>query len=270
MKRSCRTTIALVTAAVFLLTPLAALAADTIFCWFPPSWGSKGSEARAITEALSSKSGLDVKPRISKSYPEILAAFSSGKPSLVYVGSFVQAIIKARGIGTPLVQNVNGKELYSGVLAYPKGGDPEAILKDAAEQISFASGASSGESSAKAATAGRAAVAVKNHGAACQAVVAGKAKAAVVKNWWWAANKNKFPGLDVYEIPGVSENKNPDNVLTASKAVSAGDMKKITDAAVASKDVFGAQEMAPFDASNLSFSLDLMKRGKIDPLTYTW
>jgi ABC-type phosphate/phosphonate transport system substrate-binding protein len=270
MKRSSRIAVALVTAAVFLLTPLAALAADTIFCWFPPSWGSKGSAARAITESLSTNSGLDVKPRIAKSYPEILAAFSSDKPSLVYVGSFVQAIINARKIGTPLVQNVNGKELYSGVLVYPKGGDPAAILKDSPDQIAFASGASSGESSAKAATGGKAAVAVKNHGAACKAVEAGKAKAAVVKNWWWDGNKDKFPNFEMYEIPGVSVTKNPDNVLTASKAVSAGDMKKLTDAAVASKDVFGAQEMAPFDAANLAFTLELMEKGKIDPLTYAW
>ena len=33
-------------------------------------------------------------------------------------------------------------------------------------------------------------------------VYVGKAKAAVVKNWWWEGNKDDFPGLDVYEIPG--------------------------------------------------------------------
>ena len=65
-----------------------------------------------ITGALSQNSGVTVKPRIAKSYPEILKAFSTGDANLVYVGSFVQAIIKARGLGTPLAQTINGKELY--------------------------------------------------------------------------------------------------------------------------------------------------------------
>ena len=47
-------------------------------------------------------------------------------------------------------------------------------------------------------------------------------------------------------------------------------MKKISDAAAASKDVFGAQEMTPFSADDLAFSLQLMKKGKVDPLTYAW
>ena len=114
--------ISLLVIAVLLILPAALYAADgAITCWFPPGWKTKGSAARAITETLSQKSGLDIKPRIAKSYPEILEAFSSDNPSLVYVGSFVQAIINARNLGTPLAQNINGKELYSGVLVYPKG-----------------------------------------------------------------------------------------------------------------------------------------------------
>ncbi len=109
-----------------------------------------------------------------------------------------------------------------------------------------------------------------DYGATCGAVKAGKAKAGVVKNWWWEANKNKFPMLAMYRIPGVSIEKNPDNVLTASKAIPAYLLKKIADAAIASKDAFGAPEMAPFDQSRLEFSLGLMKKGKIDPLAYNW
>lgn len=255
---------------ILFLVSTVAYAADSITCWFPPGWKAKGSKARAITEALSAKSGLQIKPRIAKSYPDILRAFSKNEPSLVYVGSFVQAIIAARGLGTPLVQAINGKELYSGVMVYPKGQDAKAILKNNPAQVAFAIGASSGESSAKAATAGKASIGVANHGAAVNAVKAGKAKAAVVKNWWWAANKQKFPEMEMYEVPGVSEAKNPDNVLTASKAISAESMKKITAAAIASSDIFGAKEMAPFDKSKIEFSINLMKKGKIDPMTYSW
>ncbi len=264
-------TIILSIAAIMLFgTAVNSYSAESINCWFPPGWKAKGKTAKAITAALTSNSGLVIKPRIAKSYPEILRSFSSEEYSLVYVGSFVQAIIHARGLGTPLVQNINGKDLYSGIMVYPQGKKPEAILKNYPEQIAFTVGASSGESSAKAATNGQAAIGVTNHAAAAGAVKAGKAKAAVVKNWWWAANKQKFPMLAVYKIPGVSIEKNPDNVLTASKSVPPEMVKKITDAAIASKDVFGAPQMVPFDITRIEFSLGLMDKGKIDPLTYSW
>ena len=91
-----------------------------------------------------------------------------------------------------------------------------------------------------------------------------------MKNWWWEANKDKYPDLEVYMIPGISEVKNPDNVLTASKSVPADMQKKIADAAIQSKTVFGAKEMVPFNADNIEFSLNLMKKGKIDPMTYNF
>ncbi len=251
-------------------TALPGYCGDTITCWFPPSWKSKPDKAMKIAQTLSQESTLQIKPRIAKSYPEILKAFSSNQESLVYVGSFVQAIIKARKLGTPLIQSVNGKEMYSGVLVYPKGENPVAILEKSPAEIAYAVGASSGESSAKAATGGKASMGVPNHGAACAAVTAGKAKAGVVKNWWWEANKDKFPGLEIYEIPGISIMKNPDNILSASKSISPDIMLKVTAAAFDSREVFGVQRMVPFNSARLDFSLDLMKRGNIDPLTYTW
>jgi len=246
------------------------LAAGSIDMWFSPGWKSKTAKAKSITSELSSKSGIQVKPRIAGSYPQILKTFASGKPALVYVGSFVQAIIRARGLGEGLVQASNGKEFYSGVLVYPKGQDPKAILKNSPSKIAFAVGASSGESSAKAATAGKASIGTKNHAATCGAVKVGKAKAGVVKNWWWASNGKRFPELAMYLIPGVSEQKNPDNVLSASKGVSADVKAKIKEAAKASKDIFGASKMVDFDPSALDFSLSLMAKGKIDPNTYSW
>jgi len=257
-----------VTVALFAFSSVAI--ASTITCWFPAGWKTKGKIARDITNALSSSSGITVKPRIAKNYPEILKAFNSKKPTLIYVGSFVQAIIAARNLGAPLVQNINGKEFYSGIMVYPKGQDPTAILKAHPEKIAFAIGASSGESSAKAATHGKANMGVTNHGAAAGAVRAGKAKAAVVKNWWWKAHKDKFPMLEAYRIPAVSIEKNPDNVLTANKEVPFVSRMKLTKAAIASKDAFGAKEMVPFDMTRIEFSLELMKKGKIDPLTYSW
>lgn len=246
-------------------------AEDTLTCWFPPGWKNKAAQAQDIAKALSEESGVKVRPRIAKSYPEILSAFSTNEPNLVYVGSFVQAIINARDLGTPLAQNVNGQEMYSGVLVYPTGGDPVAILQKDAEQIAFAVGASSGESAAKAATGGKASVGTANHGASCAAIKAGRAKAAVVKNWWWKSNAGNYPELAMYEIPGVSLQKNPDNVLTASNAVPAAMKNKIQAAAIKSSAAFGeGAKMMPFSADKLAFSLELMQKGKINPKTYTW
>jgi ABC-type phosphate/phosphonate transport system substrate-binding protein len=244
-------------------------AGEALNCWFSP--GAKDNVAKAITDALSSNSGLTIVPKIAKDYPEILDAFSTGKPQLVYVGSFVQAVINARQLGTPLVQSANGKEMYSGILIYPAGQEPEVLLRESGAQIAYAVGASSGESTAKAVTAGKAAVGVSNHGEAVKAVQAGKAKAAVVKDWWWLANESKYSGLKSYRIPGFSEQRNPDNVLTVSKSVSADDVDKLTMAALSSSSAFGDNVVVvPFEASQLAFSLELMKKGKIDPLTYKW
>ncbi|TYO98469.1 ABC-type phosphate/phosphonate transport system substrate-binding protein [Geothermobacter ehrlichii] len=247
-----------------------AFAIDSLTCWFPPGWKNKADKARTIAKALSEETGIKIRPRIAKSYPEILKAFSTNQPNLVYAGSFVQAIIKARGLGTPLVQNINGKDLYCGVLVYPKGEDPVAILANYPDKIAYAIGASSGESSAKAATNGKAAIGVANHSVTCAAVKAGKAKAGVVKNWWWEANRHKFPELAMYKLPGISINKNPDNVLTASNAVPVEIQKKIAAAAQARKEAFDAPKMVPFDVSRLDFPLKLMAKGKIDPMTYSW
>jgi len=267
MKRSL---ILVISISLFILSPAKSISAENINCWFPPSWSSKVEKAEEISRALSSRSGLEISPRIAKSYPEILTAFSTEDKNLVYVGSFVQAIIKARGLGSALVQSVNGKELYCGVLVYPEGKDPEAILKNTPSKISFAIGASSGESTAKAATGGKAAIGTSSHHAALKAVAAGGAEAAVVKNWWWEINKGKFPGMTSYNIVGCSKNGNPDNVLTASKSFNKAEKEAIISAAMQSRNEFGAASMRLFHEDTLMFSLWLMKKGGIDPLKYDW
>lgn len=254
--------------AVTLSAP--ALAADTVTCWFPPGFKNM-DQASAITGALSKGSGAEINARVATSYSEILEAFAGKEMHLVYAGSFAQSIIMARKLGTPLVQNVDGNELYAGIMIHKMGQDPKAILSSSPAAIAYAIGASSGESCAKAATAGKAAVGVSSHAAAMDAVVAGKAQAAVVKDGWWQSNKSKYPGMTVYEIPKISVKKNPDNVLTASSEVPAALTAKLKAAAAANAGAFGpGAVMKPFAASQLNFSLGLMMQGKIDPLTYQW
>lgn len=247
-----------------------AVAQEKLDCWFPPEWKPKTIQVKAIVDSLSKQSGIAVVPRVARSYPEMLAAFAKGEPCLVYVGSFIQAIINARGLGIPLVHAHTGKEFYSGVMIYPVGEDPQSILANNPSEIAFAAGASSGESSAKAATDGKASIRTSNHAASAGAVKAGKAKAGFVKNWWWESNKDKYPELAMYKVPGVSEEKNPDNVLTASNSVSSENRLKIIEAAKKSNSIFEASEMAPFETAELEFSLSLMKKGLIDPNNYEW
>jgi ABC-type phosphate/phosphonate transport system substrate-binding protein len=262
--------IALLLLAIGCLSAGSALAADQVTCWFAPGWKSM-DQANAIAEALSKGSGANVKPRIANSYPEILDAFAGKEMNLVYAGSFAQAIIVARKLGTPLAQNVDGKELYAGIMIHKSEENPQNILSGSPAAIAYAIGASSGESSAKAATGGKAAMGVLSHGAAVEAVVSGKAKAALVKDSWWQSNQDKYKGLKVYEIPKISEKKNPDNVLTVSSEVPAALTDKLKAAALSNSAAFGQNaSMKPFSNAQLNFSLGLMMQGKIDPLTYKW
>jgi ABC-type phosphate/phosphonate transport system substrate-binding protein len=243
-------------------------AAQSLTCWFPP--GFNEAKAKSITTALSS-SGSTVEARIAKSYPEILEAFTTNQPNLVYAGSFVQAVVAARKLGTPMVQSADGKEMYAGILVCPKDKDPAVLLKQNPQEIAYARGASSGESTAKAATDGKANVAVSGHGDAVKAVLEGRAQGAVVKDWWWLSNEKNYGTLRSYRIPGFSEQRNPDNVLTASKAVPQATIDGLTLAAMANSAAFGEKTVVlPFDSGQLAFSLGLMSKGGINPLTYSW
>jgi ABC-type phosphate/phosphonate transport system substrate-binding protein len=251
-----------VCAALAALSFTPAARAD-VTCWFPPKYPAE--QAQKIAEALSK--GVPVQPRVAASYPEIIEALASKGDNVAYVGSFVQAIVAARQSGVTLVQAVDGKEFYGAWMVFPKGADPKAILAETPAEIAFAKGASSGESGAKAATDGKARVATASHDASVAAVKSGKAKAAFVKSWWWEANKAKHPELDVYKVPGVSDAKNPDNVLTASKSLDPAVRAKLKAAALAAPAAFGVKSVAEF-SGDLSFTTGLMKRGKIDPASY--
>lgn len=245
-----------------------AMAADQVTCWFAP--GKSLDQAKVVAEALSKASGAEVKARVANSYPEILDAFTGKEMNLVYAGSFAQSIIVARKLGTPLAQLADGKELYAGIMIHKAGDDPQQILASSPAAIAYAIGASSGESAAKAATGGKAALGVASHGAAVAALVDGKAKAAVVKDSWWQSNQGKYKGLKIYEIPKISEKKNPDNILTASSEVPAALAEKLKAAALSNAAAFGQGTMKSFANSQLNFSLGLMMQGKIDPLSYKW
>ena len=267
----CRTLLAMIIGTVWMLSPFLA-AAERVSIYYPPSWKSREARARAIATALSQKSGIEVLPVVANSYGEILKDFSSHRPALVYVGSFVQSVLYARGLSIPLGQAENGQQFYTSIMIAPanSGDDPLSILKDAGAAVAFCAGASSGESGAKAATAGTAALQTKSHLESATAVKSGHAKAAFVKNWWWQKNQAKFPDMKGYHFPGISDYQHADYVLSANKAVSMVSIAKIKSAAVKSADVFGMAKFTEFNPESLWPSLELMSKAKIDPTNYRW
>ena len=265
-----RSLLSLVLAAALFLMPLLASATE-LALFFPPEWQGKGQQVRDIAKMLS-QGETTVKPVVARSYPDIIIAFSKNEPVLVYVGSFLQALLHERGLSAPIVQGLDGKEAYTSILIAPTGAgtDPVAIVKAAGSFVAYAKGTSSGESGAKAATNGLANLGVTNHAAAVSAVTTGSAKCAFVKNWWWEGSKAAFKGLSQFEYPGVSDKRNPDNVLSANKAVSAKDASAIKSIATKHADVFGVKSFQEFNPALLEPSLALMRKGNINPKAYTW
>ena len=260
----------LATITILFATLSSAWAVTEIYLYFPPQWQDKIEEAEKIADGLSQEVGVKIMPRIATCYPEILTALTQKKPVLAYVGSMVQTIVWSRKLGAPLLQALDQKQYYGGILIFPKGMSPLAILNGYPDEIAYTVGATSGEVCAKAATGGKASIAVSDHRAAAETIKSGKAKAAFVKNTWWEENSNNYPGLDSYSVPGVSELDNADNVLLVSNFVSPEIKSSIMAATIKLPHIFNADLVVPFDSFSLWFTLKLMHKAGIDPLTYTW
>lgn len=253
------------------LLPLLAHAGE-LPLYFTPEWREKAVQAKEIADALARDSGLEIRPRVVASNADLMGVFARKEPAIVYVGSLVTAILQQRGLATPVAQGVTGREMYTSIMIVPTsaGDHAETIAKEAGTAISFAKGASSGELGAKAASGGLANLAAPNHPSAVNAVKAGRAKAAFVKNWWWLDNRDKYPECKSLEYPGVSNLRNPDHVLSVSQAVAANDTAKITQAAMANATVFKVSSFRAFDPGSLQDTLELMRKAGLDPITYSW
>lgn len=247
-----------------------AWAVTEINMYFPPKWKDQPEAAHKITNGLSREVGIKIIPQIADCYAEILTALTQKKPVLAYVGSMVQTIVWSRKLGAPLLQALDHKQYYGGILIFPKGMSPSAILNDYPAEISYTVGATSGEVCAKAATGGKALIVVSDQRAAVDSIKSGKAKAAFVKNTWWEDNRNKYPEFDSYSVPGVSDLDNADNVLLVSTFVSPEIKSSIMSAAIKVPHIFNADLVVPFDSFLLWFTMKLMNQAGMDPLTYTW
>src|SRR5208337_5170676 len=132
-----RALIAIVMVTALLLPAPAKVFAADVALYYPPEWATKATEARAIAQVLSQSSELAIHPVVAQTYPEIIAAFTKNQPTLVYVGSFLQALLYARELSTPMLQGIDGKEFYTSVLVAPSsvGTNPVAIVKGAGTAV---------------------------------------------------------------------------------------------------------------------------------------
>ncbi len=257
--------------ALHLICPLIGETAD-IMLYYPPGWKHGDARAAAFATALSRRSGLKIEPRITESYARILSEFSSAEPGMVYAGSFVQTLLYARGLSVPLGYVDNGRQYYTSIMIAPadSGSDPLAILGDAGSRVAYCVGSSSGESGARAATSGAACLRTKNHTESADDVRSGLAGAAFVKNWWWEDNKERYPGFKCFEVPGVTDFRHVDNVLSANKSIGLAAMGKIKAAAAESVKVLGGTRFGEFCPTSMQPSLKLMLKAGIDPMGYSW
>lgn len=260
----------LATISILFATLSSAWAVSEINLYFPPEWKHQPEEAYKISDGLSNEVGIRIIPQIADCYPEILTALSRKKPVIVYVGSMVQTIVLARKLGAPLLQALDHKQYYGGVLIYPQGKSPSVILNDFPAEVAYTVGSTAGEVCAKVATRGKASIAVTDQRAAVDAIRSGEARGAFVKNTWWDENRNEYPEFGSYRVRGVSNFDNADNVLLVSNYVSPEIKSLIMAAAIKAPHIFNASLVVPFDSFFLWYTQKLMKRAGIDPLTYTW
>ena len=260
----------LATVSILFATLSSAWAVSEINLYFPPEWKDQPESVYKIADGLSQEVGIKISPQIVDCYPEVLTALSQKKPTLAYVGSMVQTIVISRKLGTPLLQALDNKQFYGGILVFPKGMSPSAILNDNPTEIAYTLGTTSGEICAKVATGGKASIAVLDQRGAVDSMRSGKAKAAFVKNTWWEENRTKYPAFDSYSVPGVSRLDNADNVLLASNFVSTEIRSLITTVAIKKPHIFNADLVVPVDSFLLWFTMELMHKAGINPLTYSW
>lgn len=246
--------------------------ASEIIIIYPPEWSADAARTKAIAEALSQGTGITIRPLIADTYTQLVEAFSQKKPVLGYLGSFAQAVLFSRGLYVPILQGVDGEEFYTSVMIVPESaaGDPFQIIRKAGSEVAYCVGTSSGESGAKAATQGKAALAFSTHEASVNAVITGEAQAAFVKDKWWESKKDEYKGLKCVHYPVISSYRHPARILCANKFVSDQDRSMIKKAALNSEAAFGVKSFNEVQSSIIEQTLALMRKAGINPSTYSW
>jgi ABC-type phosphate/phosphonate transport system substrate-binding protein len=224
--------------------------------------------------------------RVAKNYPEAVQLFQSGTADGIFAGSFVAAILIKKGLVKPVARPVTpaGVSTYKALVVAKEGTKPFAGLDDwKGRKVAYSALASSGEIFARTLLpAGEAPdkfftqLIAPSHQAALNAVQAGQADYAVVKNTIW--DPAKYPGLAV--VGGDSE-ENPDRTLvlgTGAYADYGEELKGIlvklgkdgSEKAVAIKTAFGCAGFIPTGADDFRHTFVIIDKAHINPASFNF
>jgi ABC-type phosphate/phosphonate transport system substrate-binding protein len=232
---------------------------------------------RPLENYLKSK-GIDFTFVAAKDYPAAAKMFASGEVDAMFSGSSVAGIFILKDLASPLVRPLTkeGTSTYHAVLIAPAGSPKFTGQGDyfKGKKVIFTALASSGEifyhsvpgTKPVKATLLKAA----SHGAAIDALSAGSADVAIVKNHVWEKAKAKYPKLT---LVGKDDEENPDGTLIVSKKADAKVVLKVSAAllevkddpsAKAVRDELGIKGYIKTTPSDFKHTMELLKRAGVD------
>jgi ABC-type phosphate/phosphonate transport system substrate-binding protein len=220
-----------------------------------------------------------------KDFRDAAEKFRKGEANAMFAGSFVAAVLVKKGLAVPVVRPVDtdGASTYKALVIARKTAPAfKGVADFNGKKVAYCSMASSGEIFALSMIEGKnpdgifTPVKVPRHDMALDAVKAGGADYAIVKNTAW--DPQKYPEL-VVVYSDIEEN--PNTTLILSKSVYNHDGAAIekallaieNDKSEAAKEVksnFNITKFTKTTEKNFGHTYEIIKKAKIDPQKYNF
>jgi len=231
-------------------------------------------------EAYLKSKGVEFSFVAAPDYPSAAKMFASGEVDAMFSGSSIAGIFILKDLASPLVRPVTkeGTTTYHADIIAPAGAPKFTGQADyfKGKRVIFTALASSGEvyyhSIPNIKSANAVLLKAASHGAAIDALSAGSADVAIVKNHMWGKVKAKYPQLT---LVGVDYEANPDGTLIVSKKADAKSVAKVSAALLEIKDDPSAQAKAvrselgikgyiKTTPADFKHTMELLKRAGVD------
>ena len=283
-------TIVLLSAGLLLASGSSAPAAETLhFLVMSPTDPEREAEKyESLSAYLRDANPLlgDIKLRVAQSFPEAARLFEQGDIEGMFSASFVAAVFIARGVARPVARplRADGGSTYSTLVVAKRGAAPYRSLADlAGKRVAYCRLASAGEVYLRSllGPGGKLEsaclpVPVDTHQAALEAVQAGAADYAVVKNTVFAPAR--YPGL---AVAGADDAQHPDNTFVmpreAFDKVGALISRALLglgedpgEKAEAARQAFGCTGFVPTVGTDFGRTFVLLRRAGVDPKTFAF
>lgn len=226
------------------------------------------------------KKGMEATFVTAKDYPNAASMFANGEVDAMFSGSGIAGSMIIKDLAAPVVRPVgkDGNSTYWAVVIGKKGSPKFDGKADyfADKKVMFTSLASSGEFFYRSICGGAGKATIHkaaSHGSAIQAVNAGLADIAIVKNRVWDKSKDQHPDL---ELLGEDKGQNPDGTLIVSRKLDSGAVKKIAELllgiksdssaeATAARESLGIQGYVATTTKDFEHNLKLLKSAGVTP-----